>query len=43
MRLESRKYLFDIQRALELLTEFTDGKEIADYARDAVRCSRATT
>ena len=26
MRLEARKYLYDIQRAVELLEEFTSGK-----------------
>ena len=34
MRLEARKYLFDIQRAAALLTEFTAGKEFANYAHD---------
>ena len=36
MRLEARKYLYDIQRAAALLTEFTLGKTFADYARDAM-------
>ena len=36
MRLEARKYLYDIQRAAALLTEFTVGKTFADYARDAM-------
>ncbi len=39
MRLETRKYLYDIQRAVALLTEFTAGKAFADYARDAMRCA----
>jgi hypothetical protein len=34
MRLEARKYLYDIQRALTLLAEFTGGKTLADYAAD---------
>lgn len=36
MRLEVRKYLYDIQRAVDLLTEFTAGKVFEDYARDAM-------
>ncbi|MCI0452366.1 MAG: DUF86 domain-containing protein [Candidatus Latescibacteria bacterium] len=36
MRLEAKKYLFDIQQAAALLAEFTAGKEFADYARDAM-------
>jgi len=27
MRLEVRKYLYDIQRAVDLLTQFTAGKQ----------------
>ncbi len=34
MRLEARKYLYDIQRAAVLLTEFTAGKTFANYAQD---------
>ena len=34
MRLEVRKYLFDIQRAAGLLTEFTAAKTLEDYAQD---------
>jgi uncharacterized protein with HEPN domain len=34
MRLEARKYLFDIQRAAALLTEFTAGKTFDNYAQD---------
>jgi uncharacterized protein with HEPN domain len=36
MRLEVRKYLYDIQRATVLLTEFTAGKTFANYAQDAM-------
>lgn len=36
MRLEARKYLYDMQRAADLLTEFTTGKAFADYERDAM-------
>ena len=36
MRLEARKYLYDIQRAVGLLREFTDGKTFADYEGDAM-------
>ncbi len=35
MRLETRKYLYDVQRAAALLREFTVGKTFADYERDA--------
>jgi len=31
---EVRKYLFDIAQACELLTQFTKGKTLADYAAD---------
>jgi len=37
MRLETKKYLFDIQRAAALLTEFTAGKTLEEYVRDAMR------
>ena len=36
MRLEARKYLYDMQRAAALLREFTDNKSFADYERDAM-------
>ena len=36
MRLESRKYLYDIRRAGLLLKEFTAGKTFADYERNAM-------
>jgi uncharacterized protein with HEPN domain len=36
MQLEARKYLFDIRQACGLLTEFTAGKSLADYAADAM-------
>ncbi len=36
MRLEIRKYLFDIQQACRLLSEFTAGKTLADYQADAL-------
>ena len=36
MRLEAKKYLFDIHRAATLLTEFTAGKAFSDYTRDAM-------
>ena len=36
MRLEARKYLYDIQRAAELLRKFTSGKTFADYEGDAM-------
>jgi Uncharacterized conserved protein len=34
MRLEARKYLYDIQHAIALLKEFTAGKGLADYERE---------
>lgn len=34
MRLEARKYLFDIERAAELVARFTAGKEFAEYEQD---------
>ena len=34
MRLEARKYLFDIERAAELVAQFTAGKDFADYEQD---------
>ena len=36
MQHEARKYLYDIQRAAGLLTEFTSGKTFVDYAGDAM-------
>jgi uncharacterized protein with HEPN domain len=36
MQLEAKKYLFDIQRAARLLTDFTAGKTFDDYVRDAM-------
>jgi hypothetical protein len=30
MRLESKKYLYDIQRAAALLTDFTKGKALGE-------------
>ena len=36
MKPEARKYLYDIWRAVELLTEFTANKTFADYERDAM-------
>jgi uncharacterized protein with HEPN domain len=31
MELESKKYLYDIQQATELLTRFTSGKSFDDF------------
>ncbi len=36
MKPEARKYLYDIWRAVELLTEFTADKAFQDYERDAM-------
>ena len=36
MRLEVRKYLYDIQRAAVLLKQFTAGRRFSDYMSDAM-------
>jgi hypothetical protein len=36
MRLEAKKYLYDIQQAADLLAAFTEGKSFADYQGDAM-------
>jgi len=36
MRLESKKYLYDIARAAALAMEFVKGKNFADYTSDAM-------
>jgi len=36
LRLEVRKYPFDIQQACDLLLQFTQGKSFADYSADPV-------
>lgn len=36
MRLEAKKYLYDIKQAADLLVEFTAGKDFSDYEREAV-------
>ena len=36
MRLETRKYLYDMQHTIALLREFTSGKTFADYEREAM-------
>lgn len=36
MRLEAKKYLYDIQQAAERITEFTAGKCLEDYRADAM-------
>ena len=40
MRLEANKYLFDIRRAVLLLTEFTAGKTFDNYVREAMQEKR---
>ena len=35
MRLETKKYLYDINRAVALLIQFTANKTFADYRQDA--------
>ena len=34
MRLETRKFLYDVQQACELLGQFTEGKSLTDYLSD---------
>jgi hypothetical protein len=34
MRLEAKKYLFDMRQAAALLAQFTAGKQFADYDSD---------
>ncbi len=34
MQPESRKYLFDVSRAADLLSRFTEGKTFADFSED---------
>ena len=36
MRLESGKYLYDIQQAARLLAEFTHGRSFSDYCTNAM-------
>ncbi len=36
MRLEAKKYLYDIQQAGERIAEFTAGKHLEDYRHDAM-------
>ncbi|GAB4291476.1 MAG: DUF86 domain-containing protein [Oscillatoriaceae cyanobacterium] len=36
MRLEVKKYLFDIQESCQLIAEFTDGKDFAEYTSNAM-------
>ena len=36
MPLETKKYLYDVQRAVQLLQEFTAGKTFDDYLREAM-------
>ncbi|HVT97818.1 MAG TPA: HepT-like ribonuclease domain-containing protein [Acidobacteriaceae bacterium] len=36
MRLESRKYLYDIEEAATLASQFTRGKSFQDYRNDAM-------
>jgi uncharacterized protein with HEPN domain len=36
MRLEAKKYLFDMRQAAALLSQFTAGKSFADYDSDAM-------
>lgn len=36
MQLESKKYLYDIQQAADLIGHFTQGKTFANFERDAM-------
>ena len=39
MQREAKKYLWDIQYAIGLIREFTDGKTFADYQSNAMMCA----
>ena len=39
MRLECKKYLFDIERAAGLVRDFTRGKTFAEFESDLMLCS----
>jgi len=36
MRIEEKKYLYDISRAADLVADFTEGRTLADYETDAM-------
>lgn len=36
MRLEAKKYLYDIQQAASRIADFTSGKQLEDYRSDAM-------
>ena len=36
MRLESKKYLYDVQSAAALIRQFTSGKSLIDFESDAM-------
>jgi len=36
MRLEAKKYLYDIQQAASLIVQFTEAKTFADYQQDSM-------
>ena len=36
MQLDAKKYLFDVQQAVARITDFTAGKQFADYHNDAL-------
>jgi uncharacterized protein with HEPN domain len=36
MRIEQKKYLYDVQQAAECIATFTAGKSLADYEADAM-------
>ncbi len=36
MRVEEKKYLYDIRRAAEFIADFTAGKSLTDYENDAM-------
>ena len=39
MRLEAKKYLYDIQQAASRIAEFTSGKRLEDYRSNPMLCS----
>ncbi len=36
MRIEEKKYLYDISRAADLIADFTEGRMLTDYESDAM-------
>lgn len=39
MRLEAKKYLYDVKQAADLLLRFSKGKTFAEFTTDPLLCS----